>query len=230
MIDKRRFLKWLKLPARAVEFSANGETDPLKPTANIVVTIDKQKFRYHARQTATGFILEETSFSVGNPTGGFIDDDSTDRDAAEFDESSCEAVLPSDSLDDILAEQFQDLNLPKSVIEQFARWHEQQIETARESALATNLRSVVAMFLSPGNLSLRAWALAFAAGLDAAEGKSMTEVGRELGVTRAAVSKETNRWTDLLGLNRSRYMKSETARKSYSTVQKRNHWRKGDRK
>lgn len=227
MIDKIAFVKWIQLPAASIEFHQNGESDPSQPTANIIVTLNDEKLHYHVRQIAPGsFILEATSHCVGSPLASFSDDESTDRDASEFNEASCDPVFPTDNLSDILAEQFNDLKLSKATCAAIAEWHEKQIQTARESALALNIRAIVAMFMSPGNLSLRAWALAFAAGLDAAEGRSMTEVARELKVTRAAVSKETNRWADLLNLPRSRYLKSEQARESYSEVQKTNHWRR----
>lgn len=65
------------------------------------------------------------------------------------------------------------------------------------------------------NPKLTVTAFAFAAGLYVLEGKSVTELAKELGVTKQALSKRAVLITQELGLPPSRGMKSEQARESY---------------
>jgi transposase-like protein len=51
-------------------------------------------------------------------------------------------------------------------------------------------------------------------------GDSMTDIARRHGLTRAAVSKRCIELADMLGIHASRAMKSEDARKAYSTARK----------
>ena len=48
----------------------------------------------------------------------------------------------------------------------------------------------------------------------------MTDIARRHGLTRAAVSKRCIELADMLGIHASRAMKSEDARKAYSTARK----------
>ena len=51
-------------------------------------------------------------------------------------------------------------------------------------------------------------------------GDSMTDIAKRYGLTRAAVSKRCIELADMLGIHASRAMKSEDARKAYSTARK----------
>jgi hypothetical protein len=65
------------------------------------------------------------------------------------------------------------------------------------------------------NPQLTVTAFAFAAGLYVLQGKSVTELAKELGVTKQALSKRIVLITQELGLPPSRGMKSVEARESY---------------
>lgn len=69
------------------------------------------------------------------------------------------------------------------------------------------------------NPRLTVTAFAFAAGLYVLEGKSVTELALELGVTKQALSKRIVLITQELGLPPSRGMKSVEARESYRRAQ-----------
>lgn len=109
-------------------------------------------------------------------------------------------------------------------------WHARKAKSFIQSHNGEVLRHLFSVILKPGNTALRFWSLAFAANLDTVQGRTMTSVAHDLKVTRQAVSKLANEWCDLLELPRSRYMKSEKARKAYSVERKNNHWRHGAKK
>lgn len=76
--------------------------------------------------------------------------------------------------------------------------------------------SQIGAYFTRGNAEVNKWGFIFAVGLDAAEGQSMEDVAKQIGVTRAAISKSANEWVALLGLPRSRYMRSESAVEAYT--------------
>ena len=103
-----------------------------------------------------------------------------------------------------------------------------ELSEEHEFEMNKTFRILASGFIQPQtNLKLRAWALAMAAGLECAVGKTMTLIAEELGVTRAAISKETVAWRTMLGLPESRYCKSDEARESYRKERTENHWRRG---
>ncbi len=106
-------------------------------------------------------------------------------------------------------------------------WHKQHVDSMARQIAAYMLVQVVEHWGKPTrNPTLKAWGLRFAANLDNVMGKTMTQVAKDLGVTRSAISKSANSWCDALGLPRSAYMKSQQARKAYAEERTRNHWRR----
>jgi hypothetical protein len=59
------------------------------------------------------------------------------------------------------------------------------------------------------------WGLAFAIGSKHLSGRSMTQVAKDIGVTKAAISKHARYLIDVLNLPTSPYMKSEDSIESY---------------
>jgi hypothetical protein len=117
-------------------------------------------------------------------------------------------------------------NSNTSVAQAILTWHKQHVDSHASRIAASMLVQVVEQWGKPTrNPTVKAWGLRFAANLDSVMGKTMTEVAKELGVTRAAISKSANAWCDALNLPRSQYMKSQAARASYSGERRENHWR-----
>lgn len=85
------------------------------------------------------------------------------------------------------------------------------------------LRHLVADIISEGNARLTIECLAVAVGLSAYNGESMTDIAKRHGISRAAVSKRCVDITKRLGLQPSRAMRSEAARRTYrqSQIQRR---------
>ncbi|NDB97166.1 MAG: hypothetical protein EBZ78_13590 [Verrucomicrobia bacterium] len=89
------------------------------------------------------------------------------------------------------------------------------------------LSRVLPMLVKPGNVRLRVYALMFAINSDALNGVwTQTAAAKEMGVTRAAVSKQVQWWLDFLGFRRNAHTKSAEAVESYRTVQRERHWRR----
>lgn len=109
----------------------------------------------------------------------------------------------------------------------FERWlkYTTAIE-ARELTVET-LSKVLPIMVRPGNVRLRVYGLMFAINSDALNGVwTQTAAAKELGVTRAAVSKAVQWWLDFLGFRRNAHTKSADAVESYKTVQRERHWRR----
>jgi len=106
-------------------------------------------------------------------------------------------------------------------------WHREQIEIESRKYQAFLLQRVIAGFLMPGNLMLRAGALAFAVNLAALNGlgKSIRDFAKARGFSPYGVSKVVEEWRVALELPRGPHQKSEAAGKAYSTAQKQKHWR-----
>ena len=101
--------------------------------------------------------------------------------------------------------------------------------TADEARILTveTLSRVLPMLVKPGNVRLRVYALMFAINSDALNGVwTQTAAAKEMGVTRAAVSKQVQWWLDFLGFRRNAHTKSAEAVESYRTVQRERHWRR----
>jgi hypothetical protein len=99
-------------------------------------------------------------------------------------------------------------------------------EQARVLAIET-LSRVLPILVKPGNVRMRVMTLLFAINSDALNGTwTQTAAAKEMGVTRAAVSKGVQWWLDFLGLRRNAHTKSAEAVESYRTVQRERHWRR----
>ena len=99
---------------------------------------------------------------------------------------------------------------------------EQMVERAAMQSYGAAVSQMGAYF-TQGNAEVNKWGFIFAAGFDAAEGRSMEEVAKEIGVTRAAISKAAGEWIKRLNLPRSRYMRSESTQDAYAERAKTTH-------
>lgn len=98
-------------------------------------------------------------------------------------------------------------------------WHNQRVQRGYNEGYSEAFRMIAAMLWARGDANIRLAALAYVGGLDITLGKSMSEWAKEIGCTKAAISKEANRWADKLN-KRSSAMKSEQARDSYHRRQR----------
>jgi hypothetical protein len=91
-------------------------------------------------------------------------------------------------------------------------WHEQECKkVAGEHREAFG--RIIAFLLQGKNLPVMVHALAFAFGLDQLNGKkSQAQIARELGVTRALVSHYVVGFADILGVEITKFRKSESSR------------------
>jgi len=97
---------------------------------------------------------------------------------------------------------------------------------ARELTVET-LSKVLPILVKPGNVKLRVYGLMFAINSDALNGVwTQTDAARELGVTRAAVSKSVQWWLGFLGFRRNAHTKSADAVETYKTLPRERHWRR----
>lgn len=129
------------------------------------------------------------------------------------------------------------VHVADAIVKEFESGH----EVDPTLIITRTIRIIASELIRPKtNLRVRAWALAFAAELECAEGKSMTSLADELShvktcpncklstkttITKASISKEKISWQKRLGLPDSRYGKSDQARESYRKHRKENHWR-----
>ena len=128
-----------------------------------------------------------------------------------------------DTLADQLAERF---GVSGDTAKRIVAWHNEAVEREAITYKAFLFQRVIAGFIEPGNLRVRAGALAFAAGLDALNGLgSLREFSKKVGVSPAIVSRVKLWWQKELNLSPSPHGKSEQARANYSTAQKEKHWR-----
>ncbi len=141
--------------------------------------------------------------------------------------ASIEPARP-ESLADELAEKF---GVTATVAEQIARWHEAELRSEAERESGLMLRRVIGFFLQPGNLRIRAHALAHAARMATSMGfDSLRASARHISATDGKVSAEGVRkvaWqcVELLGLPPLEGAKSPEACAEYSKINKENHWR-----
>jgi len=147
--------------------------------------------------------------------------DPADRPAAS---ASFDIAAAVDTLADMLAEEH---GISSEAAAAIAKWHTRNVEAEAISYKAFLFQRLIAGFIEPGNLRIRAAGLAFAANLAALNGiGTLREFARKNGVTPAAVSKEKRRWQKDLKLPPSPHGKSEEACQNYSHAQKSKHWRK----
>lgn len=121
-----------------------------------------------------------------------------------------------DSLNEILYEKYSvKSDREKWMVDQFVIFLSEKIELETEKAHARVIKQVVALLINAKNAKLQSYGLAFASGLEHLAGLTMTDAAKRLHVTKAAVSKVTVKACEFLGLNRSRYMKTEKAAEAY---------------
>lgn len=146
--------------------------------------------------------------------------DPAESNAASFTPDIASAV---DSLAEILAERFR---ISIEAAKQIAAWHKSTVESESIAYKAFLLQRMIAAFIEPGNLRLRAGGLAFAANLAALNGVgTLRDFAARINVSPAAVSKVKKWWQTELALPPSPHGKSREACANYSTAQKNKHWR-----
>ena len=211
MINRFKFVKWLNLP--------KGDTVKLQKRGERVqaqITTGNNTLTYWVQETAGSYTLNDTA----NPT--VVSDHNGSRDPEEYAEASTGSTVTEDVAErnDSLSGELQDaFQLDAEQADAIAQWHCRRCQEASTTARAHDLVRLIEVLLTRQNPRLAAAGMAYAAGLDGIAGKPMTETARELSVTRQAVSKEANFWSDALKLPRSRYMKSARARVAYRTAQ-----------
>jgi hypothetical protein len=129
-----------------------------------------------------------------------------------------------DGLPEKLAERF-GLSLEKA--RGLVRWHGEILASEVERHRSFLFQRLIAGFLQTKNPKLAAAGLAFAAELNALNGLgSQAEYARQIGLSRAALSKMTKYWQDELNLKPSAFQKSEQACITYAEKGKSDHWRR----
>lgn len=105
-------------------------------------------------------------------------------------------------------------------------WHRKRVENEAQAYRAFLFQRLIAGFLMPGNLRVRAGALAFAADLAALNGMSTIRAfAKSIGMSPFGVSKVVTYWRELLDLPANRHSKTREARAAYSRAQHEKHWR-----
>ena len=99
------------------------------------------------------------------------------------------------------------------------KWHKEEAEKL-SGAHREQFGHIIASLLTCQNLAVQAQALALCAGLDQLNGrKSQAEIARELGVTRALVSHYVCAFADILGVEVTKFRKSEGSREKFREAQ-----------
>ena len=130
-------------------------------------------------------------------------------------------------MDDDLEQLCDELDLETSDAERILEWHHRKNRESAREQTSTQLRIIVGALIWPGNLRVRALALAFAMGMNRLTGyQSLREASRMTGFSTAWISREQRRWIELLGLANPVNSKSVATRKKLSDTQKAHHWRK----
>lgn len=146
--------------------------------------------------------------------------DAAERSAASF---SPDLAREIDQDAEMIAE-IADISLQKArIISVFMQKRIEEESAKRES------RTIVAIagaFLKAANSKLLAGGLAFACDLALTAGLgTMQDWARQIGVSRAAVSKVAKWWQRELGLPVGSHMRDEQKCRAYSEAQKQKHWR-----
>jgi hypothetical protein len=128
-----------------------------------------------------------------------------------------------DTVTDQLQEEF-DLTRVQAV--RIAAWHTAHVSTEVQRQIALLLLRIIGFFMLPGNLLIRAHALAHAARMATMNGfKSLRDSAGACGVSVEAIRKIAWKWVAMLGLPPLDGAKSTEARAKYSADKKTNHWR-----
>jgi hypothetical protein len=119
------------------------------------------------------------------------------------------ATTPDD-LADVMTETLEHDGIPGLIA-----WHNVQLQKHADEVRADAFRTIIAAMWTSRNPRLQLVSLAYCAGLECTQGKSMTEVANWIGCSRATISKWANVWSDRVNL-RSPAMKSDNSRDSYA--------------
>jgi len=210
--NRQRFIEWLNLPEGSrLKLSKRGK----RMTATVTTT-DSQSLTYWITESGGSYTLSDTANTF------IVSDHNGSRDPEEYVEAQIASTVEDEvaqRLDSLTGELKDAFNLNDSQAAAIAQWHCQRCQQASVESRAKDLVSLIEVLLTRQNPKLAAAGMSYAAGLDGIAGKPMTATAKELGVTRQAVSKEANFWSDTLGLPRSRYMKSQRARTAYRNAQ-----------
>ena len=105
--------------------------------------------------------------------------------------------------------------LDDAAVVRILAWSSAIVKVATEEADRMAWMRIATALWGKGDPKVRLAALAYVAGLECFQGKSMSEVALEIKCTKASLSKEANAWSDKLKM-RSSAMKSEQSRDTYS--------------
>lgn len=137
--------------------------------------------------------------------------------------------FPYDQVEDPAGILCDELATVKLTIEQARAvldWHQREIAAEAFFDQSKIVAETVAKLLASENPRMDAHCMAFAAGLDQAAGLgSQSSVARRLGVTRAAISKCTGKWKDILGYTITKFTRDEHNQKACHDAQITGHWR-----
>lgn len=130
-----------------------------------------------------------------------------------------------DSPRDRLAESLPAISV--GAIDVVMRWHTTEIAIVQSHKFTDETRMLLSWLSGGRNKVIRTWALLFALQLECLQGRSISSVAREIGTTKANLSKEIQAAHDIFHLRqRSRYLKSESSRSTYRHEQiASKHWR-----
>lgn len=129
-----------------------------------------------------------------------------------------------DTLAETYAERY---GISEDLAARIAADHVEAVEAEAMTYKAFLFQRLIGAFIAPGNVKLRAGALAFAANLAALNGLgTQTEYAARLRVRRQSLSKVVVWWRKELNLPPSPHCKSDEARRKFSEAQKQKHWRK----
>jgi hypothetical protein len=98
------------------------------------------------------------------------------------------------------------------------------IDREKTEFAALTLGRMIGWVLMGGNVQVKIYALAFAAGLDQLNGlHSQSEAAKKLGITRSLLSHYVISARDALGISVTKYRKSESSRATYRDTQLKRH-------
>lgn len=118
-------------------------------------------------------------------------------------------------------------DIPLHVAREILDWHVAGVEASMRTHEADLLSIVVGGLLASNNIKIAAAGLAFAGGMEAANGLgSQAQYARKLGVSRTILSKAVRSWAEQLNLRTNVWQKTPEACATYSAVAKARHWRK----
>lgn len=100
------------------------------------------------------------------------------------------------------------------------RWHEDECKKHSMESWEVFGR-VIGLLISSKNMGAMVHALAFAAGLDQLNGaRSQAQIAKELGCTRALISHYVVGWADVLGIDVTKFKKTDASRSKLKNVKR----------